>query len=284
MPNISSLKTLLATSFALVAFAANSVFCRLALGEISIDASSFTIIRLLSGAAVLLLILKLFGKKTRSVSKGSWQASAMLFIYAATFSFAYISLETGTGALILFGSVQLTMLTITVISGNRLRLLEWVGVLIALVGFVYLVLPKVTTPSFSGFLLMATSGIAWGSYTLMGRKSTSPLSDTTYNFTRTLPLIIVLGIFFIQSSHLSQTGVIWAVSSGVLASGIGYTIWYTALGGLSATVAAIAQLLVPVIAALGGLVFVSEPISLRFLFSAAMILGGIALVILGKSK
>ncbi len=195
-----------------------------------------------------------------------------------------ISLETGTGALILFGSVQLTMLAITVISGNRLQILEWVGVVIAFIGLVYLVLPAVTTPSLIGFILMTASGMAWGGYTLMGKKSASPLSDTTYNFTRTLPLIIVLGVFFIQNSHLSQTGVMWAVSSGALASGIGYTIWYIALDGLSTTVAAVAQLLVPAIAALGGLIFIAEPITFQFLLSATMILGGIALVILGKSS
>jgi len=206
----------------------------------------------------------------------------MLFVYAATFSFAYISLNTGTGALILFGAVQLTMITIAVVSGDRLHLSEWLGVGLAFAGFVYLVLPKVTTPSLISFVLMTIAGISWGIYTLMGRGSESPLSDTTYNFTRTLPFIIVMGLLFIQNSHLSQKGVLLAVMSGALASGIGYTIWYIALRGLSTTIAAVAQLSVPVIAALGGVIFVSESISFHFLLSAAMILGGIALVVLGK--
>ena len=282
MSNNSITKTLFTTSFALFAFAANSIFCRLALGERSIDASSFTVIRLFSGAVVLLMIMKLFGDKDESGSKGSWGATSMLFIYASTFSFAYLSLDTGTGALILFGAVQLTMITIALISGDRLHLAEWIGVSIAFGGFVFLVLPTVTTPSFVGFALMTIAGVAWGVYTLMGRRSKSPLSDTTYNFTRTLPLIVVMGLFFIQNASLTQKGVILAVLSGAIASGIGYTIWYVALGGLSATVAALAQLLVPVIAALGGVVFVSESLSIRFLLSAAMILGGISLVVFGK--
>lgn len=282
MSNNSIAKTLFTTTFALFAFAANSIFCRLALGERSIDASSFTVIRLFSGAVVLLMIMRLFGKKVKSGSKGSWSATSMLFIYASTFSFAYLSLDTGTGALILFGAVQLTMITIALISGDRLHLAEWIGVSIAFGGFVFLVLPTVTTPSFVGFALMTIAGVAWGVYTLMGRRSKSPLSDTTYNFTRTLPLIVVMGLFFIQNASLTQKGVILAVLSGAIASGIGYTIWYVALGGLSATVAALAQLLVPVIAALGGVVFVSESLSIRFLLSASMILGGISLVVFGK--
>ena len=174
MPNTSSLKTLLATSFALVAFAANSVFCRLALGEASIDASSFTIIRLFSGAVVLLILINLFGKKISSTSKGSWQASLMLFTYAATFSFAYIFLDTGIGALILFGSVQLTMLTITVISGNRLQPLEWIGVLVAFGGFVYLVLPSVTNSFFSWFCSYDHIGYGMGWVYAYGKEISKP--------------------------------------------------------------------------------------------------------------
>jgi drug/metabolite transporter (DMT)-like permease len=282
MQNNSLAKTLLTTFFALVAFAGNSILCRLALENRSIDASNFTVIRLFSGAVILLIILKLSRGNSESSPKGSWVGALMLFAYASTFSFAYMSLDTGTGALILFGSVQLTMITIAVVSGDRLHLFEWIGVGVAFAGFVYLVLPKVTTPSFIGFVLMTLAGISWGIYTLMGRGSESPLSDTAYNFTRTIPFIIVMGLLFIQTSHLSQKGVFLAVLSGALASGIGYTIWYIALGGLSVTIAAVAQLLVPVLAALGGAIFVSETISFHFLLSAAMILGGIALVVLGK--
>jgi drug/metabolite transporter (DMT)-like permease len=253
----------------------------MALVEGSIDASNFTVIRLFSGAVVLLLILKLFGKKSISSSKGSWGGALMLFVYASTVSFAYMSLDTGTGALILIGVAQLTMITMALISGDKLHMSEWMGVLIAFAGFVYLVLPKVTTPSIIDFVLMTIAGISWGFYALMGKGSKNPLSDTTYNFTRTIPFIVVMGLLFIQNSNLSQRGIILAVLSGAFASGIGYTVWYIALGDLSTTLAAVAQLLVPVIAALGGVIFVSETLSSHFLLSATMILGGIALAVFG---
>lgn len=276
------IKTLICTVFALFAFAANSVFCRLALGANAIDASSFTSIRLLSGALVLVFILQIKGDKNSSSTKGSWSASLMLFIYAITFSFAYITLDTGTGALILFGSVQITMILLSLISGNRLHIAEWMGVAIAFVGFVYLVLPGVTAPSVTGFSLMSTAGVAWGVYTLKGRGSLNPLSDTAYNFSRCIPLIIILVVLTIKNAHISTEGILWAALSGGITSGIGYTIWYTALGGLSATQAAVVQLSVPVIAALGGVIFVSEKISFRLALSAFLILGGILMVILGR--
>ena len=279
-PKISFSKTLLLTGLALFAFAANSVLCRLALGEQAIDASSFTVVRLFSGVIVLLLILKIFSSDKKSTSYGSWSAALMLFLYAGAFSFAYITLDTGTGALILFGAVQLTMIIAALTKGDRLRMSAWAGVLIAFAGLVYLVLPGVSTPSMIGFLLMTIAGIAWGVYTLMGKRSTFPLADTALNFTRTLPFILILAIFTISYIQLSPKGVILAVMSGALASGVGYTIWYTALGGLSATQAAVVQLLVPVIAATGGVVFISEAITLRLFISAFMILGGVTLVLI----
>lgn len=206
----------------------------------------------------------------------------MLFVYAITFSFAYLTLDTGTGALILFGSVQITMILLSIFSGTRLHISEWIGTGVAFAGFVYLVLPGVTAPSTIGFLLMAMAGIAWGGYTLMGRASTNPLVDTSYNFLRTLPLVIVLFIVSIKTAHYSLEGIVYAILSGGIASGIGYTIWYIALGGLTATQAAVVQLLVPVIAALGGIVFVSEVLTSRLIVSATMILGGILLVFLGR--
>ncbi len=275
-------KTSIFTALALIAFAANSVLCRLALGEETIDAASFTVIRLLSGALVLLAILAFSNDKEASASRGSWSASLMLFVYAVAFSFAYISLDTGTGALILFGSVQITMILLSLVSGNRLHLSEWVGVIIAFTGFVYLVLPEVTSPSVMGFLLMIAAGIAWGMYTLKGRGSDHPLKDTAYNFLRTIPLVIILLVITIQDAHYSAAGVLLAVLSGGIASGIGYTIWYIALGGLSTTQAAVVQLSVPVIAAFGGVLFVSEAITARLTLSASMILGGILLVVLGR--
>ena len=275
-------RTLVFTILALIAFAANSVLCRLALGTEAIDASSFTVIRLLSGALVLLAILTISNNKKSLSSKGSWFSSSMLFLYAITFSFAYITLDTGTGALILFGSVQITMIMLSLITGNRLHITEWLGVSFAFTGFVYLVLPGVSTPSIMGFLLMTVAGIAWGVYTLKGRDSENPLVDTTYNFIRTIPVVIVLAIITMHNAYYSTEGIVLAILSGAIASGIGYTIWYIALGGLSATQAAVVQLLVPVIAALGGVIFVSEAITLRLTISALMILGGILLVVLGR--
>ena len=196
-------KIILFTGMALIAFAANSVLCRLALGERAIDASSFTIIRLLSGAMVLVAIISIKGNKTDSSAKGSWSASLMLFLYAITFSFAYITLDTGTGALILFGSVQITMILLSLISGDRLHITEWAGVTIAFIGFVYLILPGVTTPSAMGFLLMVVAGIAWGIYTLKGRSSDVPLLDTAYNFLRAVPLVIILAIITVKNAHYS---------------------------------------------------------------------------------
>jgi drug/metabolite transporter (DMT)-like permease len=206
----------------------------------------------------------------------------MLFLYAITFSFAYITLDTGTGALILFGSVQITMILLSIISGYRLHVSEWMGVIFAFAGFVYLVLPGVTAPSAVGFLLMTTAGFAWGVYTIKGRDSANPLSDTAYNFSRSIPLVMVLAALSFRYVHLSAAGIMLAMISGGITSGVGYTIWYTALGGLSATLAAVVQLSVPVIAASGGVIFVSEQISMRLILSALLILGGILMVILGR--
>ncbi|MCH7816623.1 MAG: DMT family transporter [Proteobacteria bacterium] len=268
---------------ALIAFAANSVLCRLALGNDAIDASSFTWIRLLSGAVVLFVIIATTGNMTEASTKGSWTASCMLFLYAITFSYAYISLDTGTGALILFGSVQITMILWSLISGTRLHFTEWAGVAIAFVGFVYLILPGVTTPSTVGFLLMTLAGISWGIYTLKGRGSKYPLMDTAYNFLRTMPLVILLAIITVNNAHYSVEGILLAMVSGGITSGIGYTIWFIALGGLSSTQAAVLQLSVPVIAATGGVVLVSEAITFRLVISAALVLGGILVVVLGRT-
>ena len=276
-------KTITLTALALIAFAANSVLCRLALGSAAIDAASFTTIRLLSGTIVLLIIIRCVGTNTATCSKGSWTASIMLFIYAAAFSYAYISLDTGTGALILFGSVQITMLLLSVIIGARLHPTEWIGAMIAFGGFVYLILPGVSAPSTLGFFLMSLAGIAWGIYTLKGSNSDSPLTDTTYNFLRTTPFVLLLALIGIGSMNVSSEGIILALMSGGITSGIGYTIWYIALRDISSTQAAVLQLSVPIIAALGGVVFVAEPVTMRLLISCILVLGGILLVIMGKS-
>ena len=276
------MKTLLYTTIALLAFAGNSVLCRLALGENTIDAATFTAIRLFSGIVFLAIILKATTVGETAPSKGSWKASLMLFVYAITFSFAYISLETGTGALILFGSVQITMILTGLYLGNKLHIFEWLGVLIAFAGFAYLIMPGLGAPSLQGFLLMTVAGMAWGFYTLAGKGSENPLSDTAYNFYRTLPLVLILIASTFQHAALSQKGVVLAVLSGGIASGVGYTIWYMALKGLSWTQAAVVQLLVPLIATMGGVLFANEVFSLRMALSALLILGGILAVVLGK--
>ena len=275
-------RIVLLTGLALVAFAANSVLCRLALGEKAIDASSFTIIRLLSGAIVLLILFKIKNNELSSNSKGSWYSGIMLFLYAITFSFAYITLDTGTGALILFGSVQITMIALSLLSGNRLHFTEWLGVIIAFAGFLYLIMPGVTAPSTTGFLLMTIAGVAWGIYTINGKGSKNPLSDTTFNFLRTVPFIIIMLLVVLKDVNFTSKGILLAIISGGVTSGIGYTIWYMALKGLTSTQAAVVQLLVPVIAAFGGVIFIFEKITFRLSISSTMILGGILIVVMGK--
>jgi len=283
-PNNYFIKISINTALALIAFAANSVLCRLALGDKMIDASSFTIIRLISGAIVLTVILKINRNKKQEKTKGNWYSSIMLFLYAITFSFAYITLDTGTGALILFGAVQITMILLSIFAGNRLHILEWLGLIIAFTGFIYLILPGVNIPSTQGFLLMTIAGIAWGIYTLNGRNSKNPLMDTAYNFIRTIPFLIILLVISISNANYSTEGIWLAIISGGVTSGIGYTIWYIALGGLSGTQAAVVQLLVPVIAAFGGVLFIAEKITLRLTVASLLILGGILIIVMSRKK
>jgi len=276
--------TALYTSLTMVAFASNSLLNRLALGQESIDAVSYTTIRLMAGALTLWLISSLQKDSTGPKVRGHWISAVMLFIYALAFSFAYLSLSAGTGALILFGSVQVTMILAALRAGERPHMLEWLGVLLALGGLVYLVSPGLEAPSLLGSGLMTMAGIAWGVYSLRGRGASSPLADTTGNFLRAVPFIIAVRFFTLNEVHLSQPGVLLALLSGAVASGLGYVIWYAALAGLTATRAAIVQLSVPVIAAWGGVVFLAEDISLRLILAGALILGGIALAIMGRRK
>ena len=283
----SRTKTLGFTVAALLAFAANSVFCRMALKEGAIDASGFTVIRLLSGVVMFVVLLSLRKTDTTkkpSVRAGRWWAAMLLFLYAVTFSFAYISLDAGTGALVLFGAVQITMIVASLLSGNRLRAFEWLGLAISSAVLVYLVYPTITTPSVWGFLLMCGTGVAWGLYTLAGRGSTNPIGDTAVNFALTIPFVVVLALLTLSSISVSVEGVVLAMLSGALASAFGYAIWYTALTGLSVTEAAVVQLLVPVIAAMGGVVFVSEPITARLVIASVLVLGGIYSVVVGRSR
>lgn len=288
---LSPLKSVSYTLLALIAFAANSVLCRLALEAqdtgSSIDAGSFTVLRLLSGIIALFIILAIKSrfsavKKNTGTARGSWFGAIALFTYAAGFSYAYVSLETATGALILFGVVQMTMILTSILKGNKLHLSEWAGLTLAFAGFVYLMLPGASAPSISGLLLMIAAGVGWGFYTLAGKGSTDPLGDTSYNFLRTAPFILALVIFNLEGVHLSSQGVILAIASGAITSGVGYTLWYMALTSLKTMQAAVLQLLVPVIAALGGVLLVQEPLSTRLIISSLLILGGILLVIAGK--
>jgi drug/metabolite transporter (DMT)-like permease len=269
---------------ALVAFAANSVLCRLALGGGAIDAASFTTVRLGSGAFTLFILYRLTAGDTRASSHGSWFAALMLFGYAVTFSFAYLSLTTATGALVLFGMVQLTMVLGALYTGERPTILEWAGLGIAVMGLVYLMRPGLSAPPLFGALLMGLAGIAWGAYSLRGRGSNAPLGDTAMNFVRALPFAVVVSLIWLPSAHFTTPGVLLAGASGAVASGCGYAIWYKALRGLTATRAAAIQLSVPLIAALGGVVFMGEILSSRLVLAAALILGGVGLNIFGRAR
>ncbi|HZH89692.1 MAG TPA: DMT family transporter [Pyrinomonadaceae bacterium] len=279
------MKTPALTLLALLAFAANSVLCRLALGGATIDAASFTSVRLVSGACMLLFINALVNKNLPSLRRGVKSGSALLlFLYAAGFSFAYTGLTTGAGALILFGSVQATMLLFALGSGERPRPAEWAGLLLAVGGLVYLVFPGLAAPPPSSSAFMAAAGISWGLYSLGGRGARDPLADTTGNFVLALPLALVVNLLASADAHISLKGVVLAVLSGALASGVGYVVWYAALRGLTATRAATVQLPVPVLAAVGGVIFMSEKISLRLVVAAAVILGGVALALSARAQ
>ena len=278
------LRTFTATAIALIGFAANSIICRLALEAKSIDASSFTVIRLFAGALTLIIILSTREGSTLRYGKGQWLSAIMLFAYAAAFSFAYNSLEAGTGALILFAAVQITMILADYVMGNRLSPAEWSGLLCAFSGFVILVLPGFSAPPLMGTLLMVIAGCAWGSYTLMGRASKNSLVDTTGNLVKSLPFATLLLLAGIPYLEISPSGILLAIISGSLTTGVIYVVWYVALGGLSIVQSAVVQLLVPVIAAFGGVLFLAEAISTRLVLSTLMIMGGILAVVLVRNK
>ncbi len=272
------------TFLALLAFAGNSILCRLALGNEAIDAASFTAIRLSAGAVFLLLIVLLKTPKTAILSHGSWPASLCLFLYAATFSLAYLSLDTGLGALILFAFVQITLIIASIVKGNNLVFKEWAGFAIALLGLTILLLPGASTPSLSGFVLMLIAGVSWGGYTLCGKGSTTPLLDTTGNFIKALPMAAIMLLIFIEEIALSNTGIVLAIVSGAVTSGLGYAIWYAALREITVTQAAIFQLMVPIIATVAGIMFANESITTGFIVSALLILGGIFIFVSTPKK
>lgn len=269
----------LLTVLALVAFAGNSLLCRAALAHGAMDAAGFTLVRLASGALVLVALVRL--RRGVAPGRGSWPSAFALFAYATAFSFAYRQLTAATGALLLFGAVQATMIAHGLRRGERLRAWQVAGVLIAGVGLVVLLLPGLSAPPLAAALLMLASGVAWGAYSLRGRGAGDPLRVTAGNFVRALPSAAALALLLFPTLSATPAGIAYAVASGALASGMGYAIWYSALPHLRATTAASVQLSVPLIATLGGVLLLGEAVTWRLLAAALAIVGGIALVIGG---
>jgi len=274
--------TVFLTAVAMVAFAANSVLCRLALGAGLIDAASFATVRTISGAVLLAAILLL--RQETVAARPDWRSVVALYLYMVFFAFAYLSLSAGTGALILFGAVQLTMFTVALRSGEHFPLVSWAGLALAIAGLVYLVSPGLTAPDPLGAALMTIAGISWGAYSLVGRSAKDPVEATAHNFLYAVPLVVATSLVFIGDLAVTAAGAAYAVVSGAVASGVGYVIWYTALRGLTGTGAATVQLSVPVIAAIGGVILLSETVTLRLVVASAATLGGVALVLAQRSR
>jgi drug/metabolite transporter (DMT)-like permease len=272
-----NLRTAILTLVAMLAFAGNSLLCRLALKDGQIDAASFTAIRIISGAAALALLMHLRGASP--LAAGSWRSAAALFVYAAGFSFAYLGLSAATGALLLFGAVQATMIGYGLWRGERFNSWQWLGLALAGAGLLMLLLPGLVAPSLTHGLLMTSAGIAWGVYSLRARGAGDPGAATTGNFVRAAAFAAITGIVLLPWSELSWRGIACALASGALTSGLGYVIWYRALQGLAATTAASVQLSVPVLATLGGVLLLSEPVTPHLAYASAALLGGLGLVI-----
>ena len=288
------MRVFLYTTFALIAFAFNSILCRLALLGDEADAAAFTGVRLVSGAVALVVIWYLVARVTDARAKntlpngrvsalGSWASAFFLFAYAVCFSFAYLGLTAGTGALILFGSVQMSMVAAAIFKGERPSALESLGLVIAVSGLVYLVLPGLASPPLTSSLLMAAAGMSWAAYTMRGKGSVDPLADTTGNFVRSLPLAAIIAVIYLPNLHLTPNGWLLAIISGAITSGVGYTIWYSVVKHHTTTRAAVLQLSVPIIAAAIGIVFLGEIATATLFIAAAMILGGIGLTIFGRN-
>ena len=270
------------TLLAMIAFAGNSLLCRAALKQTNIDAASFTFIRIFSGAAALWLIMKMRGAAWKEA--GNWSSALALFAYAAAFSFAYNSLSAGTGALLLFGAVQATMILWGFRRGERLHTIQIVGLVVAVTGLVVLLLPGLSAPPLSGSILMLGAGVAWGIYSLGGKGEKNPAGATAGNFLRAVPFAVAVSTVMLPWARLDRTGIDYAVISGAITSGLGYVIWYRALPGLKAAGAATVQLSVPVLAATGGILLLGEPITFRYFVASIAVLGGIALVIIEKNS
>jgi len=281
LPRLEPARIFILTSLAMIAFAANSLFCRLALRRGTIDAATFSSIRIIAGAIALWLIVTV--RKSTANKSGSWRSAAALFAYVAAFSFAYNSLTAGTGALLLFAAVQSTMVIWGLIKGERLSVRQWFGFLLASAGLVWLVLPGLTAPPVVGSMLMLSAGVAWGVYSLRGKLEKDPIGATTGNFLRAVPMTLVLSASCLPLFRIDQTGVAYAVLSGAITSGVGYVIWYGALTGLTATSAATVQLSAPVLATIGGIIFLHEGLTMRLIVASIAVLGGIALVVI-KSR
>jgi len=301
MTRQSLIQVSLFTFLSITAFSANAVICRWALDHQLIDPMSFTSLRLGSAALVLFVVVMGFqmrnakqnqyavnsNKPISQNSRGSWRAAVILFVYALTFSYGYVAISTATGALLLAGVVQLTILGYAVRRGEKLHLAEWIGVAVALIGLLYLVYPKLSTPSWWGLVMMTISSYAWGLYTINGRKSLNPLSDTAFNFYRTLPMIAVaslLGLWLTEDTFLTHQGILLAVLSGGVTTGLGYILWYSALPKLSSSMASGSQLLVPLMAAFGATWLIDEPITITFVIAAILMLGGLGLVLHGRNQ
>ncbi|MEQ8557349.1 MAG: DMT family transporter [Henriciella sp.] len=277
------LRLFLVTALAMTAFAANSVLARLAMATGEAGPWTFTLLRIVSGAVVLGVI----ASPVRAIQSGSWASGLALFVYAAAFSIAYLTLATGTGALILFALVQITMIGWGLASGERLSAQRWVGLTLAFAGLIWLLLPGLEAPPLQGAALMAIAGVAWGVYSLRGRGQSQPTAQTAGNFLRAGVIVLALSVpafLIIDEATPSWPGIGYALASGAVTSGLGYAIWYAALRDLSASLAGIAQLTVPAIAAVGGVVFLSEPLTVRFLLATALILSGVALASLVRRK
>lgn len=270
----------------LTAFAANSLLCRGALGPRDIDPVGFTLLRLTSGTAVLYVVVWALRRSKRRVARaaGSWKAGLALFAYALGFSFAYLSIDAGTGALILFAAVQITMLGDGIRRGEHPTLLEWAGLSMAMAGLVYLLRPGRVAPDLPGSLLMALAGVAWGVYSILGRGAADPVAATAGNFARSLPFIVPAALVGARGLSITTPGAVLALASGALASGLGYVVWYAALRGLTNAQAAVIQLAVPLLAAFGGVLFLAESPTMRLWIAAVVILGGVGLVIAARKR
>lgn len=275
-------RTIALTALAMLPLAANSWLCRAALRDTGIDAASFTSIRLVSGALMLWLLLRLT-RNTRQ-GEGNWPSALALFGYAVLFSFAYLSLTAATGALLLFGAVQVTMIGLGLWHGERLDRVQGVGVLLAFGGLVGLLMPGLSAPPLAGAMLMVGAGVSWGIYSVRGKGAGDPIRVTAGNFMRTVPITAVLSLLMLKQVSLDSTGAWYAIASGSLTSALGYVLWYTVVPMLRATSAATVQLSVPVLVAIGGVVLLAEPITLRLVLASAAVLGGIGLVIWEKGR